>query len=587
MTSRQCERGGGRARGSPLQAGTGVLALPLLWLATHAAAQVPSCYTDKSAFEAALLPDREVVTLDWDDPNQLLQPLPDGFEVEDVTVNYTIGDPNIGMLNLQVLDIFDTTTPTQYVGTDEVNPTFGLLFPEDSVHLTFDRPVRALGVHFVSCRGTYEGVFHVSAVGVGTCGSNATFTPLPDESEGYWVGLIAEPNQGFTEADVYSDWDLFVYNLDEIVYQLQFPRCDLNEDGTVDPNDFEVFRGAFGYSDAQPEYLSLADYDEDGTITFVDYQAWRECYRANTGPQAEPPASAGTVTVRFDPSSSVVGVGETVSISIVADMSDPVVGWGLDLAFDDSVVGLVGDPNLGSVWWSAHASDDDGLVGLAFPDSVSGLDVVLASLEVAGLAPGQTSLDLGTTPDDLTEGMPLDPNGFDTLLVEAGQVTVVPVLESSDPPADGTLPKTCKNIIRLMFNSAITLPASGQPLIITELGDPNSDVSDLFNYEIDLDDPNGATLKAQERADILTDQTWYKISPAPGFEVEGFVLELCALHGDCNGSCRVTTADYSCVKAHMAEFTEDRYDLNCSGRITTADYSVVKSHMGHRCPPKP
>ena len=37
----------------------------------------------------------------------------------------------------------------------------------------------------------------------------------------------------------------------------------------------------------------------------------------------------------------------------------------------------------------------------------------------------------------------------------------------------------------------------------------------------------------------------------------------------------------------MGERTDARYDLNGSGRITTADYSVVKANMGHRAPTKP
>ena len=86
---------------------------------------------------------------------------------------------------------------------------------------------------------------------------------------------------------------------------------------------------------------------------------------------------------------------------------------------------------------------------------------------------------------------------------------------------------------------------------------------------------------------MLTDLTWYQVTPAAGFLVRPFVFDVCALFGDANNSGRVTTADYSEVKAHMAEYTDARYDLNGSGRVTTADYSVVKGNMGHRTPTKP
>jgi hypothetical protein len=95
------------------------------------------------------------------------------------------------------------------------------------------------------------------------------------------------------------------------------------------------------------------------------------------------------------------------------------------------------------------------------------------------------------------------------------------------------------------------------------------------------------TLKATENGAQLTDLTWYQVAPAAGLAVEPFTLDVCVLFGDANNSARVTTADYSEVKAHMGEYTDARYDLNGSGRITTADYSTVKAHLGDRAPTKP
>jgi len=164
-------------------------------------------------------------------------------------------------------------------------------------------------------------------------------------------------------------------------------------------------------------------------------------------------------------------------------------------------------------------------------------------------------------------------------------VSAVPELLSSEPPADGTLPKTQNNVIKLVFSDAITLPG-GDPLVIVQMGG-GPDVSSAFSYQIDPNDPAGATLKAVEQDSILTDQTWYHVTPTAAFEVEAFAFDLCALVGDANNSGRVTTADYSVVKAHMSEYTDARYDLNGSGRVTTADYSVVKAHLGNRVPTKP
>ena len=155
-----------------------------------------------------------------------------------------------------------------------------------------------------------------------------------------------------------------------------------------------------------------------------------------------------------------------------------------------------------------------------------------------------------------------------------------PALVTSEPTADGTLPKTQNNVILLTFDKSIALP-TGPALSIFGGG---FEEGGAFAYSIE---PDGVTLKAVEQGPMLTDQTWYQITPAVGFAVEPFAFDVCTLVGDANNSGRVTTADYSEVKAHMSEYTDARYDLNGSGRVTTADYSVVKSHMGGRTPAKP
>ncbi len=160
-------------------------------------------------------------------------------------------------------------------------------------------------------------------------------------------------------------------------------------------------------------------------------------------------------------------------------------------------------------------------------------------------------------------------------VIDAGAAALV----SSEPPADGTLPKTQNNIILLTFDGPITMPA-GQPISVFGGG---FEEGNAFTYSIE---PDGVTLKAVEQGPMLTNLTWYQITPME-LDVDWFSVDVCTLQGDANGSGRVTTADYSEVKAHMGEYTDARYDLNGSGRVTTADYSVVKAHMGDRQPIKP
>ena len=157
-----------------------------------------------------------------------------------------------------------------------------------------------------------------------------------------------------------------------------------------------------------------------------------------------------------------------------------------------------------------------------------------------------------------------------------------PALLTSEPPADGTLPKTQSTLMLLTFSGTIALPG-GPALSVVPLGG-GADVGASFDYSIE---PDGVTLKAVEQGVVLTNQTWYQVTPAAGLDVRPFTLDVCTLIGDCNGNGRVTTADYSCVKLAMGQRDHVREDLNGSGRVTTADYLVVKDHMGDRAPVAP
>jgi len=134
----------------------------------------------------------------------------------------------------------------------------------------------------------------------------------------------------------------------------------------------------------------------------------------------------GSLVVRFDTPERTVGLGDDFTIHILADVGDPLVGWGLDLSFDPSILSWVGSPAIGPRWFPGSAPDGDGLAGVAFPDSVSGAGVVLASVTFSALTFGETDLRLSTTPGDLTEGFALDPTGFAQPVFESAHVFVVP-----------------------------------------------------------------------------------------------------------------------------------------------------------------
>ena len=167
------------------------------------------------------------------------------------------------------------------------------------------------------------------------------------------------------------------------------------------------------------------------------------------------------------------------------------------------------------------------------------------------------------------------------------------VLVSAKPSDESSLPKTQNNLILCVFDRPIALPA-GNSLVIKDMTNGCADVSNLFTYTIDADDPNGCTLEAREtdpnnpnNHDVLPDMTWYQVNSAPVWTtVEPFQFEVCTLVGDCDGSGRVTTLDYVCVKGALGQRGDTREDLDGSARVTTLDYLVVKNNLGRRAPTK-
>ena len=294
---------------------------------------------------------------------------------------------------------------------------------------------------------------------------------------------------------------------------------------------------------AARDYGAYAPAMETAWADYTDRFAWAWAYAQLYEPRAEP-------------GSYQVGPGD----SIVIDGQGSYAG-----------TSTYGDYTINQYEWDL---DGDGL----FDDAV-GATVALSYDDLAGMGLGEGTHHLGLRIRITNEmGQDVFDEGWGTLTVVSEPT---PALVSSDPPADGTLCKSQNNVILVTFDADITLPV-GQPALSIFGG--GFEEGGAFAYSVE---PDGVTLKAVEEGPILTDQTWYHVTPTAGFEVESFAFDLCTLIGDANNSGRVTTADYSEVKLRMGEYTDARYDLNGSGRVTTADYSVVKANLGHRAPAKP
>ena len=144
------------------------------------------------------------------------------------------------------------------------------------------------------------------------------------------------------------------------------------------------------------------------------------------------PLNGWSAIMSVEPSDSIVNVGDTFTVDLVADLAlgESVLGWGLDLTFDDAVFSQIASPTIGSNWIPVMALDGDGLAGLAFPFPVSGTDVLLATLSFEAISVGTVNFVLGVTNGDLTEGLPLafpaPPGTFTELTFNNASVTSVP-----------------------------------------------------------------------------------------------------------------------------------------------------------------
>ena len=139
------------------------------------------------------------------------------------------------------------------------------------------------------------------------------------------------------------------------------------------------------------------------------------------------------VVVRFDPPMQTVSINDVFTVDLIADISAPVVGWGLDVDLSVPTIASISAPPIVVFppWIAATAADGDGLAGLADPfaptnGSVSGAGILLATLTFQADAQGTTDLLTSVTPGDLTEGFALDPTGFATITFQPGEVTVIP-----------------------------------------------------------------------------------------------------------------------------------------------------------------
>ena len=74
-------------------------------------------------------------------------------------------------------------------------------------------------------------------------------------------------------------------------------------------------------------------------------------------------AWAAPVSVYFQPAAITIADGQSVKVDILADLPDPVVGWGLDLSFPSGLLRL-DEVITGPAWIAAPGSESDDIAAL-------------------------------------------------------------------------------------------------------------------------------------------------------------------------------------------------------------------------------
>lgn len=168
-------------------------------------------YTDRATFDADLLVNGySSATLDFESPAPGT-PIPSGGALSGISFNY-----NFGAIQLKVSNIYDTTSGTNFLGTNDGSD---LLQDGDDFSMSFTART-AIGLYLISSDVLFDGDFTLTVGGTTASLVAADVQQtLPDlVSNVYFLGLIADSST-FTSAvlETHGGGGAFTYNVDDII----------------------------------------------------------------------------------------------------------------------------------------------------------------------------------------------------------------------------------------------------------------------------------------------------------------------------------------------------------------------------------
>jgi hypothetical protein len=140
-------------------------------------------------------------------------------------------------------------------------------------------------------------------------------------------------------------------------------------------------------------------------------------------------ASADMIFVDMLPSQEQVDINETFEVTIQADITRELLGFGFDMMYDENVV-QVENVSFPDTVLPLPTRDGDGLAAVGFNNNrlgeLIGDDITLATVTFRGITAGVSAISMDYTISDPSEGFPEKGDSFATLNINPGLVRVGP-----------------------------------------------------------------------------------------------------------------------------------------------------------------
>lgn len=98
-------------------------------------------------------------------------------------------------------------------------------------------------------------------------------------------------------------------------------------------------------------------------------------------------AHAGAIDIHILPTAQTVTVGQSFDVTIVADVEDPILGFGFELLYDETLFALE-DTQVGQAFLPTRMSAQGAFSALAYPSGAAGEELVLGSASLVALTTG-------------------------------------------------------------------------------------------------------------------------------------------------------------------------------------------------------